>query len=571
MWLLQFLILCCLLLHVPVFAADSPTADVPVQEITSAREQEMVSLKVPLFSPLFSSVTVASVNDELITLEDIKDAIGSMHADMKEGRKVRRRDYAALLDRLINVKLILQEAKNIGLDELPEMEEAVKGYEQKTLIELLQKQHVQDVKPDEKAAESVYREKVRQFKVKSVLFAKEQDAKEIESKIKSGNSFDELAAKAIADGVATGDTDGDYFKNKDLLPQVAQAAAAMNIGSISPILPVASGFALFKLEDVRYPDDPEAREKARMQVLYTQRIAALQEYNKTLAKKYVKLNRAVYNSINYDKSKLEILLKDKRPIAEIKGDKPVTVGDLTAALEKKLYHGAESTKVVKKMNEKKSEVLEEIFGKKVLKLEGQRLKIDQTALYKNKIKEFRDLLLFSTFVQRVVAPDIKLTPEELTRYYDSHITEFTVPEMIRIRPLAFTKKEYAESAREKLLKGTDFQWLRENADGRIDSNKKDVLSLGNEVLVVSDLPEDIRKAVEGARSDDARLYYPKGGFYYVLYIPEVIPSKPQAFDEVKESIVNKRYNEKLSKAVEEWSQKLKNASDVKVYATGFNN
>ena len=35
----------------------------------------------------------------------------------------------------------------------------------------------------------------------------------------------------------------------------------------------------------------------------------------------------------------EVLLKDKRVVAEIKGEKPITVGELTDYLKQQIYHG----------------------------------------------------------------------------------------------------------------------------------------------------------------------------------------------------------------------------------------
>jgi hypothetical protein len=50
-----------------------------------------------------------------------------------------------------------------------------------------------------------------------------------------------------------------------------------------------------------------------------------------------------------------------------------------------------------------------------------------------------------------------------------------------------------------------------------------------------------------------------------LYIQEEIPSKPQPYAEVREKIAKKIYNEKLTKAVEEYAGKLRAVSDVKIY------
>jgi hypothetical protein len=45
----------------------------------------------------------------------------------------------------------------------------------------------------------------------------------------------------------------------------------------------------------------------------------------------------------------------------------------------------------------------------------------------------------------------------------------------------------------------------------------------------------------------------------------VIPAKPQPYAETREAIAKILYNEKLNKAVEEWAEKLRAVSEVKVY------
>jgi parvulin-like peptidyl-prolyl isomerase len=45
----------------------------------------------------------------------------------------------------------------------------------------------------------------------------------------------------------------------------------------------------------------------------------------------------------------------------------------------------------------------------------------------------------------------------------------------------------------------------------------------------------------------------------------VIPAKPQPFEEAKKNIAKAVFDDKLKKAVEEWAEKLRAASDVKIY------
>jgi hypothetical protein len=141
-----------------------------------------------------------------------------------------------------------------------------------------------------------------------------------------------------------------------------------------------------------------------------------------------------------------------------------------------------------------------------------------------------------------------------------------MPEMIKINSLVFAKREFAEKTLEKLRKGTDFQWLTENAEGQVDkSNSKDVLNFEGKFLTANDLPEGVRKSISGAKPGDFRLYESPEGYFYAVAIQDVIPAKPQPYAETREAIAKILYNEKLNKAVEEWAEKLRAVSEVKVY------
>ena len=71
--------------------------------------------------------------------------------------------------------------------------------------------------------------------------------------------------------------------------------------------------------------------------------------------------------------------------------------------------------------------------------------------------------------------------------------------------------------------------------------------------------------ISGAKTGEFKLYASPEGHFYVLFIQEVIPAKPQPYEEVKNNIGQKIFNEKLNKAVEDWADKLRAVSEVKVY------
>ncbi len=511
--------------------------------------------------------TVATVNGEPITLEEFDQELSMLSEGTVGNEKVAKEKRIELLKRLINTRLIIQEARRMGLDELKELKERVDVFSRVALRDELIERHVKNVKPDDKEVEEAYRESIKELKVKSILFEKEEDAKRMEDAVKAGKGFDETARNFVADKKGKASEEGDYLKFKSLLPEIAGAASKMKIGSISSVIRIRSGFVIFKLEDIRFPDDPLVKERVRQEVLGRKQKEAFEKYDRTLRTKYAKVNEGLLESLDFESKEpgFEKLLKDKRVLAEIKGEKPITVGDLADTMRQQLFHGVERAVETKRLNKRKNEILEEMLHKRVLRKEALRLGIDKTGAYKNKVREYENSLVFGAFIQKAVVPDVKLKEEELKAYYGQHIKDYTYPEMMKMSNLVFEKRESAEKAFLALKKGTDFQWVKANAEGQLDRNTKGILDLDGRLLITRDLPEELRKVIPGAKAGDFRLYQSAENYFYVVSIQEVVPSRPQPYEEVREKVAQKVYDEKLKRAVEDYADQLRAASDVKVY------
>ena len=515
---------------------------------------------------------LARINGEPLLLEEFERALAGIHSGASDNATRSLSKPSVLLERLINAKLILQEARNIGLDELPEVQSAQKVFEEDILRAMLYTNHVRNIQtPDKKEVEKRYHEAVKEVKVKSVLFDKEENAKRVEAEVRAGGGFEGPAKNAIAAGEAKGSVEGQYLKFSSLSPEAAKAVIPMKKGEVSPVIRTGKQFYLLKLEGIRFPKDEAARLQAEKEALQAKKAKALKAYSEGLRKKYVKVDRKLFDNLDFESPEpgLEKLRVDERVLATVKGEKPVTVGDLTAALEKKFFHGAERAAGEKKINLKKEQTLEEILNKRVALLEAKKRNLERTEFFKVSAQENRNSVLFGMFVQKVITPDVKVGDEELNGYYQVHINEYTSPEMVRIDGLVFAEKGTAEDAIERLRKGADFQWLRANADGQVDPAKeKNLLEFKGQLLDITTLPDGVRKAISGAASGDYRLYVDPGNAYYVLELLERIPSRPLPLESVKGEVEKKVFSEKLQRVLQDWEAKLREASDVKIYATG---
>jgi len=513
---------------------------------------------------------VATVNEEPISLEELNKAIAASHATRPRGDKAGRIIYSDIMDRLINTRLILLEARNMGLDELPEIKDAVDKYSREILVELLLIFYVKDIKADEEDIERRYKESVKEWKLKSIRFKKEKDAKEVDSQLKAGGDFDEVVKKAVEWGIAEADVDGVYLKTKDLALPVAEMVSEMEVASVSPVLTIGKkGFIIFKLEDIRYPEeaDPAARQQAQRQALDQKRVEATRNYYSELKLRYAIVDEPLLDELDYESREpgFDKLLQDKRVLVTIKNENPITVGDFTQAVKNEFYHGIELAIEAKRINKQKIAILENNLQRKLLLQEALRQGIDKTDAYRQKVKEYENSVIFGMFIKKAVLPDIKLTLAELKTYYKEHAEEYTDPEMMRIKSLVFGKRSDAVEAIDKLKKGTDFNWLGSNAEGQVDPYTRGLLKLEGKPIMVKSLPEKVKKALSGSRAGDFRLYESPENHFYALYIYEIIPARQQPFEAVRQEIAKTVHKEKTRQMVELWAVQLKDYYPVEIY------
>jgi parvulin-like peptidyl-prolyl isomerase len=474
-----------------------------------------------------------------------------------------------MVNRLIMLRLITHEARNMGLDELPEVKETMSAYSKQFLRDRVVERALENVKPDDAEVEMLYQEFAKEFKLKSALFEKDGTAKKASDEISAGKDFDETIKKYIESREArvAAELEEKYLKRDGLLPAIAQAVSTMATGSVSPPVPIERGWVILKLIDARPPqqEDSAARKEARQQSLDHQRNKALTEFKKGLLKKYAKLNLKLYNKLDYesDDADFEKFKKDDRVIAKIEGEKPLIVGEFTEGIEAKLYHGVKSARESKSINEKKPIVLNEILGKRLELKEAQQTGIDKTDEYKDSLKRYEEAVLFNKFIQKVIAPDVKAGEDEQRAYYEGHKKEFTRRSMVKLKSLAFKGKKDADTAIARLRKGVDFNWMKANAAGIVTDAEE--LPAANVPLVVTSLPEGLQKGLEGAKEGDFRLYSAPKGLFYVVLVAQLVPEDVQPFEAVSQQIRAKVINEQITKSLEEWSAKLKGAYSVKIY------
>lgn len=566
--------------------SQQPGAEEHGEEATSAApgalDEVLVTLEIPLFSTHFSKTPVALVNDEPITAGELTDAISSLHSGMKDTSEASKQDYVTVLDRLIDTKLVIMEARNIGLDDTDEYKKGLEDFEKSTLQKTLMADQLADLKLDTDRVDKLYKLMSREMKLKTLIFKIKEDANSFLEKVNAGGDYDEVAEEYVKNHKAELEANDEYLKLKDLWKEVRDAAYSMEKGQISKLYQVGKDFIVFKLLDVRFVEDPAAKQQAVEIVSNQMKSEKAREFSDFLKKKWVTIDEELYKNLNFETQETGALwfkkeepvdfkkfLEDKRPLAVINDDPPVTitVADLAKETESVFFHGLQKSLGKGEVNAKKNIVFENMLYERTSLLEARQRGLDKTEDYENKVKQYERKTLFNSFVNKIIVPDVKLKHEDVKSYYDAHLDEYSTPMMLRMNSLAFSDLADAKDAMQKLQRNADFKWVSANATGLVDRENEDVLDFDKQLLSLSTLPEKLQESLKNARPGERVLYSDPGGFYYLLVVDEIYPPQPKAFDEVKTPIARKLFSEKLNKILDDWTAKLRGAYEVRIFVT----
>lgn len=315
--------------------------------------QFLIILAVLFFVPFLGSLKkvdavvdriVAIVNQEIITLSEIEKYAEPFMKELKskdplQKKEERKELYRKILDKLIEEKLLDQEAKKLGIKVTSkEIETAIEDIKQKNnltqeeLEKALEKEGLTleffkrqierrlqssklinlsikvDFKIDEKRLKEFYENNIELYKRHElyrpahIFFAIPKDASadkinEIKKrcqmvleKIRNGEDFGEMALLYSEDPSSKDRGDLGYFKKGELLPTIEKEALRLKVGEISGIVRSEFGFHIIKLID-RKGGDPipfeEVVENVRKDFIEREMEKGLKQYLSTLREKSV--------------------------------------------------------------------------------------------------------------------------------------------------------------------------------------------------------------------------------------------------------------------------------------------
>ena len=165
--------------------------------------------------------------------------------------------FPALVERLIDLRLIISAGRKEGLAEDEKVSRAVEAFENRAISEAFIRREVAERITDAMLRERydawLKRQEVEaEVRARHILLEREEDAWAVIAKLEAGGDFPSLARRHSTGPSAEQGGDLDYFRRGDMVAEFAEAAFALQAGEYSRE-PVKTqfGWHVIKVEDRR--------------------------------------------------------------------------------------------------------------------------------------------------------------------------------------------------------------------------------------------------------------------------------------------------------------------------------
>lgn len=260
---------------------------------------------------------------------------------------------------------------------------------------------------------------------------------------------------------------------------------------------------------------------------------------------------------------------DSRVIAEV-GDEKILFGDLNNLIRMMPPSYQAMFSNVEQMNK----LLERQIDNMLFAQEARRLKVDENPDVRYKLEEFTKGILTQALIEETVNKNITVTDEEIEEYYKNNISEFEVPEKVKVSHILIAidsdasenvkaeKKKQAEQILYKVKAGENFAELAQQfSDDSATKKRGGVLGFfprGSKSTEIEEVAFNLKK---GEVSDI--VLTDKG--YHIIKLLDKKEGTTRSLEDSRKKIKNRLTQQKKNEAIQRLLEDLKAKTKVVIY------
>lgn len=493
---------------------------------------------------------LAIVNGYPITEADLIYALEIEHRreDLSKAGKIRIRDY---VNRLIDERLLVEEAERMGIDKEPWLREKLRAFMvRESVTQLYQDEIASKVKVTEEEARDFYRRNYVVYKIGIIDVPTEKDALKALQEIKDGKDFAEVVNRYSA--FKSMNRGGVKYTRRALSrsPEFERIVLALKPGEVSRVHKINNRYYIVKLIEVIKPrmEDFEKKKKAIMRTLRKDKEGALAEkYLKKLKEKVkIKVDKDLLAYIEKDREKKE-LEHDRRTLAMVNGY-TLRVSDFIKQIKEL------------KKPEKLDRLLQRWVDTKVVDVEALSRKYYERSPLKEKLQSYKEQLMRRVFIGTTIVPDIKVDEEALRNYYMKHKDRYRTPAEYKLQRIVLKDRKEAEEVIEELRAGADFSWVAMNRSRGSNARRGGMLNW----MQKSMMPEEIQDVIDKLEPGQISPIIKGKDSFIIVKLLDIRGREPRPFEQVKSIVYEQYMNEMVSKKVKEFVKRLRADAQIEV-------
>lgn len=515
----------------------------------------LVALLVPAVAAGGAPPYLAKVNDETITAADLKDAFVRRHGGHQKFL-AGETEIRKMLDILIDQRLLVQEAYQLGLDQKPEIVEASKRFEDRKAIEYLIRTEIEGkAKPsgeEVRAAWEKYTGEV--LDVRLVAVERRPDAEGLRSQLLLSGDFDRMARECstapsrvyggLVRSVGWGTMERGWEDR--VLP--------LSPGEVAPVVRGKEGWEVVRVES-RTPVARPAYEQARGKIEAILKRRKAEERKNSFADELWARYHA--KRLGFDLTPAEVSSAIKAT-----PDKPVAAWDGGTLPLKEFAAGLDLKSLAALLPEEVSgqldHVLWESVNEKLVLLEAQARQTGKVPEVATAVTRYREDLMEGALYDGFILKGLKVSDEDVKAWYDGHRKELVVPEKRRVAHIVTAECPEAAALKKRLDAGERFEDLV-----KAHSKDKESAKSGGDLGLIEkkQTPKEF-EAVLALREGDVSGPIPSKFGCHLIKVTKIVPERPMEFTEAKGDIRKKLIQDKQKEMRAVWVKKLRAASTI---------
>lgn len=241
---------------------------------------------------------------------------------------------------------------------------------------------------------------------------------------------------------------------------------------------------------------------------------------------------------------------EKTPMATI-GGKTIYTSDLDALIKQLPQEQANQFM----SHEGRRQLLEELIAQELFYLEGKDEKVDESEEFKKMLLDAAEKLLKTHMISKFML-NVKVSDEEIKKFYDDNPTQFIAPDSVRASHILLPAEQQAIDIIEEIKDGKSFEEAAKEYSVCPSKDKGGDLSYFSKGQMVAEF-ETVAFALEVDEMTEIPVKTQFG--YHIIKLTDRKIAQTIPFDAVKENVRNFLLREKQNRAfigkVEELKQK----------------